>query len=235
MIAFLYSSSIVHPQNKNIRSCFSQYIIFSYAFPCTFSPIMKCIFCLFFQNSPFFTYPHHIPLPLCYTQSKGGIIMKEYKAIYNETLDTVTFYDENGESHLLYVHTKEDHEYLCDKWLNTAYVRILNFIIAFMFPVFLISFIGNFDMILGLIIKSPLSIFLIIGGCLVCVFLSFLFFACGIHMIVKSGTVINSWKLALYAKEDKHFHLIVCAFLILMIPAILLWFSTMHGSPHVPA
>lgn len=59
--------------------------------------------------------------------------MKEYKAIYNETLDTVTFYDENGESHLLYVHTKEDHEYLCDKWLNTAYVRILNFIIVLCF------------------------------------------------------------------------------------------------------
>lgn len=155
--------------------------------------------------------------------------MNEYKAVYNKTLDTVTFYDENGESHLLYVHTKEDDEYLRDKWLNIAHTRILNYIIAFMFPIFLIAFIYNFDRILDMIISSPLSIFLLIGGYLICAFLSFLFFVCGIHMIVKSGTEINSWKLALYAKENKHFYLISFAFLVLMIPTILLWFSVISS------
>lgn len=141
--------------------------------------------------------------------------MKEYKAVYNETLDMVTFYDENGESHLLYVHTKEDHEYLRDKWTDIAYTWVSSAIISFMFPVYFLGIIYLRNNFINSFIESISDILLFVLIYLVFSVFAWLFFSLGISYIIKSSDFQR--KFAAYAKDGKIIQLVAFSFLIMVV------------------
>lgn len=141
--------------------------------------------------------------------------MKEYKAVYNETLDMVTFYDENGESHLLYVHTKEDHEYLRDKWTDIAYTWVSSAIISFMFPVYFLGIIYLRNNFINSFIESISDVLLFVLIYLVFSVFAWLFFSLGISYIIKSSDFQR--KFAAYAKDGKIIQLVAFAFLIMVV------------------
>lgn len=157
--------------------------------------------------------------------------MKEYKAVYNETLDTVTFFDENGEKHELYTHTQEDQHYLNEKWLNIAYTKILNFIIIFMFPAYFLGIVFFFSTITDRSSEYPLSILWIIIGYFVIALFAWVFFAMGIHALIKSDMIFNSRKFAFYAKEGKNFFLMIFAFLITVVLTVFISLIG-HSAPY---
>lgn len=141
--------------------------------------------------------------------------MKEYKAVYNETLDMVTFYDENGESHLLYVHTKEDHEYLRDKWTDIAYTWVSSVIISFMFPVYFLGIIYLRNNFINSFIESISDVLLFVLIYLVFSVFAWLFFSLGISYIIKSSDFQR--KFAAYAKDGKIIQLVAFSFLIMVV------------------
>lgn len=141
--------------------------------------------------------------------------MKEYKAVYNETLDMVTFYDENGESHLLYVHTKENHEYLRDKWTDIAYTWVSSAIISFMFPVYFLGIIYLRNNFINSFIESISDVLLFVLIYLVFSVFAWLFFSLGISYIIKSSDFQR--KFAAYAKDGKIIQLVAFAFLIMVV------------------
>lgn len=141
--------------------------------------------------------------------------MKEYKAVYNETLDMVTFYDENGESHLLYVHTKEDHEYLRDKWTDIAYTWVSSAIISFMFPVYFLGIIYLRNNFINSFIESISDVLLFVLIYLVFSVFAWLFFSLGISYIIKSSDFQR--KFAAYAKDGKIIQLAAFSFLIMVV------------------
>lgn len=140
--------------------------------------------------------------------------MNEYKAVYDKTINMVTFYDENGESHLLYVHTKEEHEYLRDKWTDIAYTYVSNAIISFMFPVYFLGIICLGDNFINSFGESLLDIIWLIFIYIVLVVCGGLFFSGGVYYIVKSSDFQR--KFAVYAKDGKIIQLVVFSFLIMV-------------------
>ena len=190
--------------------CFSMYVFTNYE--ASFLFVLPVF--LFFHLST----SHSLALML--HSNKRGNCMKEYKAVYNETLDTVTFFDENGEKHELYTHTREDENYLNENWLNIAYTKILNFIIIFMFPAFFLGIVFFFSTITNRISESQLSILWIVIGYFAMVLFAWVFFAMGIHALIKSGMIFNSRKFAFYAKEGKNIFLMIFAFLITIVLTI---------------
>lgn len=140
--------------------------------------------------------------------------MNEYKAVYDKTINMVTFYDENGESHLLYVHTKEDHEYLRDKWTDIAYTYVSHAIMSFMFPVYFLGIICLGDNFINSFVESISDVLLFVLIYLVFSAFAWLFFSLGISYIVKSSDFQR--KFAACAKDGKIIQLIVFSLLIMV-------------------
>lgn len=148
--------------------------------------------------------------------------MKEYKAIYNETFDTVTFFDENGEKHELYTHTVPENHYLKDMNLNFAYTKILHWIIAGMSPFF---FLGCIKFSSSVVLEETNKLYYIIssvGFYLLASLLAWIFVSHGIHLLLKTDIFGINRKIEKFEKQDSMLGLVLTSFFVLFIPFILI-------------
>lgn len=148
--------------------------------------------------------------------------MKEYKAVYNETLATVTFFDENNEKQTLYTHTEQENYYLKDMDINFAYSKILHWIIAGMSPFF---FLGCINFSASVVLEETNKLYYVfssVGFYLLASLLAWVFVSHSIHLLLKTDLFGINRKIEKFEKQDSMMGLVLTSFFVLFIPFILI-------------